>query len=132
MSEQTYFPGTGRRKLSIAQVRLSPGKGEITVNGKKMEDLYSRDKWRSAILQPLVAADVVKKYNVTVKVTGGGITGQVDAIKMGIARALVATNEALKPTLRQQGNLLTRDPRVKERKKFGLRGARKAPQYTKR
>ena len=132
MSEQSYYAGTGRRKLAIAQVRLTPGKGEIVINGKKMEDLFTRDKWRYTILQPLVAADAVKKFNVTVKVVGGGVTGQVEAIRHGIARALVKTNEALKPILRQQGNLLTRDPRAKERKKYGLRGARKAPQYTKR
>lgn len=129
--KQSYFYGTGRRKTSIARVRLVPGTGEIIINGIPYEQLFVRDEHRRVITKPLLVTENLGKYNTVVKVEGGGITGQSGAISHGIARALVKADESLKPVLRQNG-LLTRDPRVKERKKPGLRRARKAPQYTKR
>ena len=131
MENQTYFSGTGRRKTAVAQVRLLPGDGAIIINGKPYEELFPALVHQQAILQPLVAVESVGMYNVIVKVAGGGVSGQSEAIAHGISRALVKANENLKPVLRQNG-LLTRDPRVKERKKVGLKRARKAPQYTKR
>jgi len=131
LEKQTYFWGTGRRKSAVAQVRLTPGDGAIIINGVLYEERFPRLEHRQAILQPLLVTDNVGKYNAVVKVAGGGISGQSDAICHGIARALVRADENLKPILRQNG-LLTRDSRVKERKKAGLKRARKAPQYTKR
>lgn len=129
--EEKYFYGTGRRKESVARVRLMPGKGAIVVNGTPYEERFTRVEYRFAITRPLVVTDTASKFNVVVKVTGGGMTGQSGAISMGIARALLHASEENKLKLRQSG-LLTRDPRAKERKKAGLRKARKAPQYTKR
>ena len=131
MEKKTYFSGTGRRKTAVAQVKLTAGNGAIIVNGVSYEERFTRPEHRRTILQPFLAADSVGKYNVVVKVAGGGISGQGKAISHGIANALVKASENLKPALRQNG-LLTRDPRVKERKKAGLKRARKAPQYTKR
>lgn len=131
MSERRYFPGTGRRKTAIAQVRLMPGNGAIVVNGIPFEERFRRELHRHSIRQPLMVVEALDKFNVTVKVTGGGVSGQADAIRHGISRALLKFDESLRPLLRQHG-LLTRDPRAKERMKYGLRGARKAPQYTKR
>jgi len=131
MKKQVYFHGTGRRKTAVAQVRLIPGDGAIIINGVPYEELYPRLEHRQAILQPLLVTESISKYNAVVKVAGGGISGQGGAISHGIARALVRADESLKPTLRRYG-LLTRDSRVKERKKAGLKRARKAPQYTKR
>ena len=131
MEKQAYFYGTGRRKTAVAQVRLLPGNGAIVVNGKPYEELFPRLEHRRTIVQPLLVTDNLGKYNAVVKVAGGGATGQGGAISHGIARALVKVDENLKPVLRQHG-LLTRDARVKERKKVGLKRARKAPQYTKR
>ena len=131
MSDAAYVWGTGRRKCAIAQVRLFAGGGGITVNGKPYTEAFPRVDHQAKIVAPLEVTEMADKFRVEVKVTGGGITGQADAIRHGIARALVRESEALKPTLRKEG-FLTRDPRVKERKKPGLRRARKAPQYTKR
>lgn len=131
MEKQTYFYGTGRRKSAVAQVKLLPGDGTIIINGVPYEELFSRLEHRRTILQPFLVTNSAGKYNAVVKVTGGGISGQGGAISHGIARALVRADESLKPILRQNG-LITRDPRVKERKKVGLKRARKAPQYTKR
>jgi len=131
VEKSTYFYGTGRRKEAVAQVRLLPGNGAIIINGVPYEELYPRSEHRQAIMRPLLVADGVNKYNAVVKVAGGGVSGQSGAISHGIARALVRADESLKPILRQNG-LLTRDSRVKERKKAGLKRARKAPQYTKR
>jgi len=131
MAKQTYFYGTGRRKTAVAQVRLLPGNGAIIINGVPYEELFSSLEHRRAILQPLLVTESLSKYNAMVKVNGGGVSGQSGAISHGIARALVRAEESLKPILRQNG-LLTRDSRVKERKKPGLKRARKAPQYTKR
>jgi len=131
MSTATYHRGTGRRKCAIAQVRVSSGSGNIIVNGKPYQELFTLVDHRRMIEMPFTATDTIGKYNVEIKVTGGGLTGQAGAIKHGIARALVSLNESYKSPLRQHG-LLTRDPRIKERKKYGLKRARKAPQYTKR
>ncbi|HJX61149.1 MAG TPA: 30S ribosomal protein S9 [Dehalococcoidia bacterium] len=129
--EQQYYYGTGRRKTSVARVRLYAGTGAVVINGKPMDEFFVRPVHREAILRPLVVAESQDKFNAQVKVDGGGITGWAGAISHGIARALVAADENLKPVLRHNG-LLTRDPREKERKKYGLKRARKAPQYTKR
>ncbi|GAI44299.1 unnamed protein product [marine sediment metagenome] len=131
MKKQTYFWGTGRRKTAIAQARLIPGDGAIIINGVPYEERFPRLEHRQTILRPLLVTESVGKYNAVVKVAGGGISGQSGAISHGIARALVRADENLKPILRQNG-LLTRDSRAKERKKAGLKRARKAPQYTKR
>lgn len=130
-AKQSYFHGTGRRKTSVAQVRVMPGNGAIIINGVPYEELFPSLEHRRAILQPLLVTESLGNYNAMIKVNGGGITGQSGAISLGIARALVEADGSLKPILRQNG-LLTRDPRIKERKKPGLRRARKAPQYTKR
>ena len=131
MNKQSYFYGTGRRKTSVARVRLMAGNGTIIVNGTPYEERFPAIEHQRVILQPLLATESTGKYNVVVKVEGGGVTGQSGAIAHGISRALVNADERLKPLLRQNG-LLTRDARAKERKKPGLRRARKAPQYTKR
>ncbi len=131
MERTRYAHGTGRRKTSVAQVRLTPGEGAIIINGAPFDQVYTRIEHRNKVLLPFVATDLVGKYNAVIKVDGGGISGQAGAIAHGIARALVEVNEAFKTPLRQNG-LLTRDPRVKERKKPGLKRARKAKQYTKR
>lgn len=126
-----YFHGTGRRKTSIARVRLYPGEGAFVVNEKPMDQYFSREADVSTVLAPLVATSTQSQFHVSVKVSGGGVSGQAGAVSHGIARALQSANPELKPTLRQ-GGFLTRDPRAKERKKPGLKRARKAPQYTKR
>lgn len=131
MEKMTYTPGTGRRKCAVAQVRLMPGSGVITVNGIPFEERFPRIEHRRQIIFPLIVTESTGKYNIVVKVAGGGVSGQSGAIAHGIARALLASNESLRPVLRQNG-LLTRDDRTKERKKVGLKRARKAPQYTKR
>jgi len=129
--QQQYFSGTGRRKTAVAQVKLFRGSGTILVNGKDYEELFPRTEHRRIIRQPLLITENVGKYHAVVKVTGGGISGQCGAISHGISRALVRVDEGYKTPLRQY-HLLTRDARVKERKKPGLKRARKAPQYTKR
>ncbi|MFA5079798.1 MAG: 30S ribosomal protein S9 [Dehalococcoidia bacterium] len=131
MSTAVYNRGTGRRKCAIAQVKVSSGSGNIVVNGKPYQELFTLIDHRRMIEMPFTVTDTVGKFNVEIRVTGGGLTGQAGAIKHGIARALVSLNESYKSPLRQHG-LLTRDPRIKERKKYGLKRARKAPQYTKR
>ena len=131
MEKQTYTHGTGKRKSAIAQVRLFPGNGAIIVNGMPYEERFPRLAHRQAILKPLLVTENLDKCNIVVKISGGGISGQGDAIAHGIARALVRENENHRPILRKYG-LLTRDSRIKERKKVGLKRARKAPQYTKR
>lgn len=131
MSEQTYFGGTGRRKTSIAQVRLMKGEGVVIINGKPLEESVARKILQDVILQPLKLTNTSNQYNAVVKVEGGGISGQAGAISHGISRALIKADEGLRPILKKNG-LLTRDSRMKERKKYGLKRARKAPQYTKR
>jgi small subunit ribosomal protein S9 len=131
LASKTYHAGTGRRKTAVAQVRLTTGGGAIIVNGSPYEEVFPRNLHRETIASPLVLTETMDKYSVMVKVNGGGVTGQSGAIAHGIARALVKADESFKTVLRQNG-LLTRDSRVKERKKAGLRRARKAKQYTKR
>jgi small subunit ribosomal protein S9 len=131
MSDESYVWGTGKRKCAIAQVRILPGKGEIIINDKPYQEAFPRVEHRHMIEHPLLATENMGKFRIIVKVNGGGLSGQAGAIRHGIARALVKENELFKPVLRKEG-LLTRDARVKERKKYGLKRARKAPQYTKR
>ena len=131
MPEQ-YFYGTGRRKTSVARVRLYPGNGAVIINGRPLEAVFSRDAHRAEATAPLRRLGRENRYSAQIKCEGGGITGWAGAIQMGIARALVASDPNLKPTLKRGDNLLTRDPRMKERKKAGLKRARKAPQFTKR
>lgn len=126
-----YYYGTGRRKEAVAQVRLYPGTGSVIVNGKPAEEYFTRDTDMYCLRGPLQATGMGDRFNIMVRVTGGGITGQAEAIRHGIARALLEADPELRPVLRKAG-YLTRDPRVKERKKPGLKRARKAPQYTKR
>jgi small subunit ribosomal protein S9 len=132
MADQQYYYGTGRRKTSVARVRLYPGNGAVVVNGKPMEEVFSRDLHRSEILAPLRRLGREGRFSAQIKCEGGGVSGWAGAIQMGIARALVASDPSIKPALKRPENLLTRDPRMKERKKAGLKRARKAPQFTKR
>ena len=131
MAEKIYYYGTGRRKNAIARVRLTEGSGKITINGKDIEDFFGMETLKVIARQPLTVTNTTSKYDVIVKVTGGGFTGQAGAIRHGIARALNEANEEFRPALKQNG-FLTRDPRMKERKKYGLKKARKAPQFSKR
>lgn len=131
MNKHSYFYGTGRRKEAVARVRLMAGNGAIIVNGTPYEERFPSLEHQRVITQPFLTTESTGKYNVVVKVEGGGVSGQSGAIAHGISRALVRADERFKPVLRQNG-LLTRDARAKERKKPGLRRARKAPQYTKR
>ena len=125
------FYGTGRRKKSIARVYVVPGKGNITINNRDIDDYFGLETLKVIVRQPLVATETVEKYDVKVNVKGGGYTGQAGAIRHGIARALLKVDEDFRPTLKQAG-YLTRDPRMKERKKYGLKAARRAPQFSKR
>jgi len=129
--EGQYFEGLGRRKQSVARVRLYSGEGVFVVNGKPANEYFSRSVDMRTILTPLGLVDLEGKYDVSVKVKGGGVSGQAGAVSLGIARALLKIDPELRPSLKQN-KLLTRDARVKERKKPGLKRARKAPQYTKR
>jgi len=131
MSSQNYFYGTGRRKRAVARVRLFPGEGTVIINGKALDEVVPHLVLRSRILTPLQVTGTLDNFNVVAKVEGGGTSGWADAIRHGISRALLKADETLKPVLRSYG-LLTRDSREKERKKYGLKRARKAPQYTKR
>jgi small subunit ribosomal protein S9 len=128
---ERYYYGTGRRKSAVARVRLYPGSGTVIVNGKPYLDVFTRGLHQTKVQQALSVTGNEGKFNVQAKIAGGGISAWADALAHGMARALIAFDEALRPNLRRAG-LLTRDPRVKERKKPGLKRARKAPQYTKR
>ena len=126
------FYGTGRRKTSIARVYIAPGKGEITINKRTLDDYFGLETLKTIVKQPLVAVDAVDKFDVMVNVHGGGYTGQAGAIRHGISRALLeADSDEYRPALKKAG-FLTRDPRMKERKKYGLKAARRAPQFSKR
>ena len=129
--QQHYYYGLGRRKSSVARVRLTPGNGAFVVNGKPLDEVIFRPSMRQDLLRPLVVTENANRFNVQVKVAGGGISGWTGAMRLGIARALVVADEGYRRPLRQHG-LLTRDAREKERQKPGLKRARKAPQYTKR
>ena len=129
--EKIVYQGTGRRKKSIARVRLMDGKGNITVNGKDLNEYFGTEILKVIVNQPFSVTNTAGKYDVIAKVEGGGFTGQAGAIRHGIARALNEANAELRPALKSNG-FLTRDPRMKERKKYGLKKARKAPQFSKR
>lgn len=129
--EQEVFNGTGRRKSSVARVRLMSGKGNITVNGKTLDEYFGEETLKVIVKQPLTATETLDKYDVIATVKGGGFSGQAGAVRHGIARALNAANLEYRPTLKSNG-FLTRDSRKKERKKYGLKKARKAPQFSKR
>lgn len=130
MATQVFY-GTGKRKTSIARVWVKPGEGLITVNRRPLDNYFPRESLRMVIRQPFEATDTLGKYNVMATVKGGGFTGQAEAIRHGIARALLGLDATLKPYLKKM-SLLTRDPRKKERKKYGQKGARRRFQYTKR
>jgi len=123
--------GTGRRKKSIARVRLLPGKGNIVINGKSIDEYFGLDTLKMIVRQPLVVTDTAAKFDVFVNVQGGGFTGQAGAIRHGLSRALLDADESFRAILKAEG-FLTRDPRMKERKKYGLKAARRAPQFSKR
>ena len=128
---QVQYYGTGRRKSSVARVRLVPGDGRIVINGRDIADYIPFEALREVVKQPLNATETLGNYDVLVNVNGGGYTGQAGAIRHGIARALLEADPEFRPALKSAG-LLTRDPRMKERKKYGLKGARRAPQFSKR
>ena len=130
-SAKPYFYGTGRRKKSVARVRLYPGTGMITVNGKSADEYFGLETLKLIIAQPFGVSETEGKFDVVANVAGGGLSGQAGAIRHGIARALVAADAENRPALKKAG-FLTRDPRMKERKKYGLKGARRAPQFSKR
>jgi len=130
MAKVQYY-GTGRRKKSVARVRLVPGDGKVIINDRSLDDYFGLETLKVIVKQPLVLTDTASKFDVICKVAGGGFTGQAGAIRHGIARALLKADEGLRPVLKKAG-FLTRDPRMKERKKYGLKKARRAPQFSKR
>ncbi|MDP4152499.1 MAG: 30S ribosomal protein S9 [Bacillota bacterium] len=126
-----YFYGTGRRKKSVASVRLLPGTGNITINGRDIDDYFGLETLKLIVRQPLELTGFIGKFDIICKVIGGGVSGQAGAIRHGLARALLQSDESLRLALKKAG-FLTRDPRMKERKKYGLKAARRAPQFSKR
>ena len=131
MAAKVQYYGTGRRKKSVARVRLVPGEGNVTINDRSIDEYFGLETLKVIVKQPLSITDTLTKFDVICKVIGGGFTGQAGAIRHGIARALLKADEELRPVLKKAG-FLTRDPRMKERKKYGLKKARKAPQFSKR
>lgn len=129
--EKVQYCGTGRRKKSIARVRLVPGDGRVVINNRSLDDFFGLETLKVIVKQPLVLTKTADKFDVLCKVTGGGFTGQAGAIRHGISRSLLKADEELRPVLKKAG-FLTRDPRMKERKKYGLKKARRAPQFSKR
>ncbi|MBQ6733992.1 MAG: 30S ribosomal protein S9 [Lachnospiraceae bacterium] len=132
MAKSTNYYGTGRRKTSVARVYLTSGKGEITINKRPMDEYFGLETLKVIVKQPLVATDTLGKFDVNVMVHGGGTTGQAGAIRHGIARALLKADEEEYRPILKKGGFLTRDARMKERRKYGLKKARKAPQFSKR
>ena len=130
-SAKPYFYGTGRRKKSVARVRIVPGTGVITINGRDVDDYFGLETLKLIVNQPFGVTGTMGKFDIVANVAGGGISGQAGAIRHGVARALLSADENYKPLLKKAG-FLTRDPRMKERKKYGLKGARRAPQFSKR
>ena len=130
-SAKPYFYGTGRRKKSVARVRLYPGTGVVTINGRNIDEYFGLETMKLIVNQPFAVTDTVGKFDIVANVKGGGFSGQAGAIRHGVARALLSADENYKPLLKKAG-FLTRDPRMKERKKYGLKGARRAPQFSKR
>ena len=131
MAKTEKYYGTGRRKKSIARVYLVPGKGDVTINKRSMDEYFGLETLKVIVRQPLAVTENVEKFDVIVNVRGGGYTGQAGAIRHGIARALLQVDADYRPVLKKAG-FLTRDPRMKERKKYGLKAARRAPQFSKR
>ena len=125
------YRGTGRRKTSVAQVRLVPGEGKVVINKRPLTEYFGKKTLEMVVMQPLVLTKAEGRYDILATVKGGGVTGQAGAIRLGIARALLKADIELRPSLKKAG-FLTRDPRMKERKKYGLKGARRAPQFSKR
>ena len=130
-NKRPYFYGTGRRKKSVARVRLYQGTGSVKINGRDIDDYFGLDTLKMVVRQPLAATDLVGKVDIICTVEGGGVSGQAGAIRHGVARALLSVNPEFRATLKAAG-FLTRDPRMKERKKSGLKAARRAPQFSKR
>ena len=130
-SAKPYFYGTGRRKSSIARVRLYPGSGKITINGRDIDDYFGLETLKLIINQPFGVTNTMGKFDIVANVKGGGISGQAGAIRHGVSRALILADESYRPLLKKSG-FLTRDPRMKERKKYGLKAARRASQFSKR
>ena len=128
---KAYFYGTGRRKQSVARVRVYPGSGKITINDRDIDDYFGLETLKLIVRQPLLLTNNVDRFDVVVRVAGGGVSGQAGAIRHGLSRALLQHSEEMRPILKKAG-FLTRDPRMKERKKYGLKGARRAPQFSKR
>ena len=126
-----YFYGTGRRKSSVARVRVYAGTGKIIINDREIDDYFGLETLKLIVRQPLALTGTTEKFDIVVRVAGGGVTGQAGAIRHGLSRALLQFDENLRPALKKAG-FLTRDPRMKERKKYGLKGARRAPQFSKR
>ena len=126
-----YFYGTGRRKNSVARVRVYAGTGKITINDRDIDDYFGLETLKLIVRQPLTLNELEGKFDIVVRVNGGGVSGQTGAIRHGLSRALLVYDEALRPALKKAG-FLTRDPRMKERKKYGLKAARRAPQFSKR
>lgn len=131
MAVKVQYYGTGRRKKSVARVRLVPGEGKVTINDRSLDEYFGLETLKVIVKQPLVLTDTLSKFDVLGKVIGGGFTGQAGAIRHAISRALLKADEELRPVLKKAG-FLTRDPRMKERKKYGLKKARRAPQFSKR
>ena len=131
MADSVQYYGTGRRKSSVARVRLVPGTGKITINKRDIDDYFGLETLKVVVRQPLDATKTLGKFDVLINVNGGGFTGQAGAIRHGIARALLEVDDEFRPVLKSAG-YLTRDPRIKERKKYGLKAARRAPQFSKR
>ena len=130
-SAKPYFYGTGRRKSSVARVRVMPGTGVITINGKDIDEYFGLETLKLIVNQPFGVTETQGKFDIIANVRGGGFSGQAGAIRHGLSRALLTVDESYKPMLKKAG-FLTRDPRMKERKKYGLKGARRAPQFSKR
>ena len=130
-SAKPYFYGTGRRKSSVARVRLVPGTGVVTINNRDIDEYFGLETLKLIVNQPFGVTNTVGKFDIICRVNGGGFSGQAGAIRHGVARALLQADENYRATLKKAG-LLTRDPRMKERKKYGLKGARRAPQFSKR
>jgi len=131
VAKKVQYFGTGRRKQSVARVRLVPGEGKIIINDREIDDYFGLETLKLIVRQPLILTDTLSKFNVLVNVIGGGFTGQAGAIRHGISRALLEADDTLRPMLKKAG-FLTRDPRMKERKKYGLKKARRASQFSKR
>ena len=131
MAQIVQYRGTGRRKTSVAQVRLLPGEGRVLVNKRPLAEYFGKKTLEMVVMQPLVLTKTEGRFDIMATVKGGGVTGQAGAIRLGIARALLKVDVETRPSLKKAG-FLTRDPRMKERKKYGLKGARRAPQFSKR